>query len=163
FLYKLAFAMASAVPAGKFSGKALPATGPYMTASFRPNRSWVLVRNPRFHEWSNDAQPAGFPDRIVLKAAPRNQVAALEHGGADAADRPLRRLGARPTWLQRLTEGDHERRGGAGGTQRLEQAAADRLVQLAPGLPDAVELHRAAADLPFLRPPQPGQPQRCRV
>jgi peptide/nickel transport system substrate-binding protein len=83
FLYKLAFAMASAVPAGKFGGKALPATGPYMTASFTPNRSWVLVRNPRFHEWASDAQPAGFPDRIVLKAAPRNQVAALEHGAAD--------------------------------------------------------------------------------
>jgi ABC-type transport system substrate-binding protein/DNA-binding SARP family transcriptional activator len=83
FLYKLAFAMASAVPAGKVGGKALPATGPYMTASFRPNRSWVLVRNPQFHEWSRGAQPAGFPDRIVLKAASRNQVAALEHGAAD--------------------------------------------------------------------------------
>jgi ABC-type transport system substrate-binding protein/DNA-binding SARP family transcriptional activator/streptogramin lyase len=83
FLYTLAFAMASAVPTGKFSGKALPATGPYMTASFTPNRSWVLVRNPRFHEWSRDAQPVGFPDRIVLKAASSNQVAALEHGAAD--------------------------------------------------------------------------------
>jgi peptide/nickel transport system substrate-binding protein len=83
FLYKLAFAMASAVPAGKFGGKALPATGPYMTASFTPNRSWVLVRNPQFHEWSSDAQPAGFPDRIVLTAAPPNQVAALKHGAAD--------------------------------------------------------------------------------
>jgi peptide/nickel transport system substrate-binding protein len=83
FLYKLAFAMASAVPAGKFGGKALPATGPYMTASFRRNRSWVLVRNPQFHEWSRDAQPAGFPDWIVLKAAPSDQVAALEHGAAD--------------------------------------------------------------------------------
>jgi peptide/nickel transport system substrate-binding protein len=84
FLYKLAFAMASAVPTGRFGGKALPATGPYMTASFRPNRSWVLVRNPQFHEWSGDAQPAGFPDRIVLKAASSNPVAALEQGAADA-------------------------------------------------------------------------------
>jgi ABC-type transport system substrate-binding protein/DNA-binding SARP family transcriptional activator len=84
FLYKLAFAMASAVPTGKFGGKGLPATGPYMTASFTPNRSWALVRNPQFHEWSSDAQPTGFPDRIVLKAAPSNQVAALEHGAADA-------------------------------------------------------------------------------
>jgi peptide/nickel transport system substrate-binding protein len=76
--------MASAVPTGKFGGKGLPATGPYMTASFTPNRSWVLVRNPQFHEWSSDAQPRGFPDRIVLKAAPSNQVAALGHGAADA-------------------------------------------------------------------------------
>src|SRR3954454_1591609 len=83
FLYKLAFAMASAVPPGKFGAKPLPATGPYMTASFRPNRSWVLVRNPKFHEWSSDAQPAGFPDRIVLKAAPQNQVVALRRGAAD--------------------------------------------------------------------------------
>ena len=83
FLYKLAFAMASVIPAGKFDRKALPATGPYMTASFAPNRSWVLVRNPHFHEWSGDAQPAGYPDRIVLKSAPSNQVAALEHGTAD--------------------------------------------------------------------------------
>ena len=84
FLYKLAFAMASAVPPGKFGGRALPATGPYMTSSFTPNRSWVLVRNPHFLEWSRDAQPAGFPDRIVLRTAPANQIAALEHGAADA-------------------------------------------------------------------------------
>jgi peptide/nickel transport system substrate-binding protein len=84
FLYKLAFAMAAAVPPGKFGGRALPATGPYMTKSFTPNRSWVLARNPRFHEWSRDAQPAGFPDRIVLKTASANQVDALEHGAADA-------------------------------------------------------------------------------
>ena len=84
FLHKLAFATSIAVPAGRFGGKALPATGPYMTRSFTPNRSWVLVRNPRFHEWSRDAQPAGFPDRIVLKTVPAKQVAALEHGAADA-------------------------------------------------------------------------------
>ena len=57
FLYKLAFAMASAVPPGKFGGRALPATGPYMTKSFTPNRSWVLVRTrgrgerPRQGQW----------------------------------------------------------------------------------------------------------------
>jgi len=84
FLYKLAFAMASAVPAGKFGAESLPATGPYMTASFAPNRVWVLVRNPHFREWSRDAQPAGFPDRIVLRAAPADQVAALDRGATDA-------------------------------------------------------------------------------
>jgi peptide/nickel transport system substrate-binding protein len=87
FLYKLAFAMASAVPPGKFGPKALPATGPYMTGAFSPNR-WVLVRNPHFHVWSTDAQPDGFPDRIVLRAAPRSQVAGLEHGAADALLEP---------------------------------------------------------------------------
>src|SRR5262249_48681922 len=45
----------------------LPATGPYRIKDFGPR--WVrLVRNPHFHEWSNAAQPAGFPDEIVLKA-----------------------------------------------------------------------------------------------
>jgi ABC-type transport system substrate-binding protein/DNA-binding SARP family transcriptional activator/streptogramin lyase len=83
FLYKLAFAMAMAVPPGKFGGKPLPATGPYKTSAFTRNRSWVLVRNPQFHVWSSDAQPAGFPDRIVLKAAPPDQVASLERGAAD--------------------------------------------------------------------------------
>jgi len=83
FIYKLAFAMASAVPAGKFGGKGIPATGPYMTSSFTPSRSWVLKRNPQFHVWSSAAQPAGFPDRIVLKVAPSNQIAALGHGTAD--------------------------------------------------------------------------------
>jgi len=80
FLYKLAFAMASAVPSGVTP---LPATGPYMTKSFTPNKSWVLVRNPRFHEWSRDAQPDGYPDRIELTAGPSNQIAALERGAAD--------------------------------------------------------------------------------
>ena len=55
-----------------------PATGPYMTQSIRgaladagshrlaTSRTWTLVRNPRFHEWSHEAQPSGFPDKIVL-------------------------------------------------------------------------------------------------
>lgn len=80
FLYKLAFATASAVPAGRGP---IPATGPYMTRSFSSGRSWVLVRNPRFREWSREAQPDGYPDRIVLRAAPARQVAALEDGSAD--------------------------------------------------------------------------------
>jgi peptide/nickel transport system substrate-binding protein len=87
FLYKLAFAMASAVPAGTPSGDIgrtpLPATGPYVTKSFTPNKSWVLVRNPRFHEWSHEAQPGGYPNRIQLSAGPPGQVAALEQGRTD--------------------------------------------------------------------------------
>jgi peptide/nickel transport system substrate-binding protein len=82
FLYKLAFAMASAVPSGA-TKPPLPATGPYMTRSFTPHKSWVLVRNPRFHEWSRDAQPDGYPDRIELTAGSSNQIAALERGAAD--------------------------------------------------------------------------------
>jgi ABC-type transport system substrate-binding protein/DNA-binding SARP family transcriptional activator len=89
FLYKLAFAPAVAVPAdtsGRDIGRApLPATGPYMTRSFSPSRSWVLVRNPRFHEWSADAQPDGYPDRIVMSvsATQNGAVRAVERGETD--------------------------------------------------------------------------------
>jgi peptide/nickel transport system substrate-binding protein len=94
FLYKLAFAMADAVPAGTPNGdigrKPLPATGPYMTRSFSPGRSWVLVRNPRFREWSSEAQRAGYPDRIVLTGSsrPARALAAVEHGAADVLLNP---------------------------------------------------------------------------
>jgi YVTN family beta-propeller protein len=88
FLYKLAFAMAAAVPAGTpdrdIGERPLPATGPYVTRSFRPGRSWVLVRNPRFHEWSAEAQPAGYPDRIVMSISNRDRaVRAIEQGTTD--------------------------------------------------------------------------------
>jgi ABC-type transport system substrate-binding protein/DNA-binding SARP family transcriptional activator len=98
FLYKLAFPIADAVPASvpsrDMGRHSLPATGPYMTESValtprpldreqgRGIRSWTLVRNPRFREWSADAQPRGYPDRIVLKAntqAPQ-AASAIEHG-----------------------------------------------------------------------------------
>ena len=45
----------------------LPATGPYVIATYRPNRVLRLERNPYFHEWSKAAQPDGYPDTIVLK------------------------------------------------------------------------------------------------
>ena len=89
FLYKLAFSWAYAVPAGtpdrQISAAQLPATGPYMTKSLVPGRSWVLVRNPRFRQWSQQAQPGGFPDRIVLRldVGPGQAVADVEHDRAD--------------------------------------------------------------------------------
>ena len=45
----------------------LPATGPYVIASYRPKRALRLVRNRYFHEWSQAAQPDGYPDEIVLR------------------------------------------------------------------------------------------------
>jgi peptide/nickel transport system substrate-binding protein len=99
FLYKLAFPMAAAVPAnapGRDIGRRpLPATGPYMTQSValtqrpldrehgRGIRRWTLVRNPRFREWSADAQPSGYPARIVLSAnatGAQRAASAIEHG-----------------------------------------------------------------------------------
>jgi YVTN family beta-propeller protein len=89
FLYKLAFSWAYAVPAGtpghEISAAQLPATGPYMTKSLVPGRTWILVRNPRFRQWSQQAQPGGYPDRIVLRldVEPGQAVADAEHGRAD--------------------------------------------------------------------------------
>jgi ABC-type transport system substrate-binding protein/DNA-binding SARP family transcriptional activator/streptogramin lyase len=89
FLYKLAFPFADAIPQdtpGHPIGPAqLPATGPYLTQSFVPGRSWILVRNPRFRSWSDQAQPTGYPGRIVLRLdiPPVPAVAAVEHGRAD--------------------------------------------------------------------------------
>ncbi len=89
FLYKLAFSWAYAVPGGtpdhQISAAQLPATGPYMTKSLVPGRSWILVRNPRFRQWSQLAQPGGYPDRIVLRldTGPGQALADVEHGRGD--------------------------------------------------------------------------------
>jgi peptide/nickel transport system substrate-binding protein len=72
FLFKLAEPTAYAEPANTpLKAKVpLPATGPYEVASYSVSKSsdvLRLVRNPRFHEWSAAAQPAGYPERILLE------------------------------------------------------------------------------------------------
>jgi peptide/nickel transport system substrate-binding protein len=89
FLNKLALTFAFVVPAGTpnhdIGTHPLPATGPYMIASYNPNSQLVMVRNPRFHEWSHAAQPAGYPDKIVLKFGlpTESEVTEVENGQAD--------------------------------------------------------------------------------
>jgi peptide/nickel transport system substrate-binding protein len=87
FLVKLSLSAAYAVPDGTpiHLHRPLPATGPYMIASYDPKKTIRLVRNPRFHEWSPAVQPDGFPDRIVerVKGSPDVQVAAVLNGSAD--------------------------------------------------------------------------------
>jgi ABC-type transport system substrate-binding protein len=87
-LAKLALPQAVAVP-GEVSRRdsglqPVPATGPYMITHY-DIRHAVLERNPYFHEWSRDAQPDGYPDRIVwrLFKQPSQAVSAVEHGTAD--------------------------------------------------------------------------------
>lgn len=102
FLYKLALSFADAVPARtpdrQVEPAQLPATGPYMTQSYAPGHSWTLVRNPRFREWSGQAQPAGYPGRIILRldVAPRAAVAAVERGRADVLLTPAQ------AWIHQL-------------------------------------------------------------
>lgn len=89
FLFKLALPFGAAVPVGSpkpdVGTHALPATGPYRVERYIPNRKLVLVRNPRFREWSADAQPAGYPDRLVwtFGIAPEQATTMVERGRAD--------------------------------------------------------------------------------
>jgi peptide/nickel transport system substrate-binding protein len=88
FLAKLATPAAVAVPGNiprTDSGlHPVPATGPYMITHYERRRA-VLERNPNFHEWSHDAQPDGYPDRIVWRFSntTRRAIAEIEHGTAD--------------------------------------------------------------------------------
>ncbi|MFF4117354.1 ABC transporter substrate-binding protein [Streptomyces sp. NPDC001714] len=89
FAYKLAVPHASIVPKdspAKDAGtKPLPTTGPYMAASYDPNRALKLVRNPHFREWSREAQPQGYPDDIdyTFGQTVESEVTAVENGQAD--------------------------------------------------------------------------------
>jgi len=88
FLAKLAMPIGDAVPA-QVAGtdtrtEPVPATGPYMISAYNPRSGAVLVRNPHFHEWSQDAQPDGYPNRIIWRVyRPGADVTAVERGAAD--------------------------------------------------------------------------------
>jgi peptide/nickel transport system substrate-binding protein len=77
--------VARSAPATEVPTQGLPATGPYVIASFRPGVEQRFVRNPRFHEWSKAARPDGYPDEIVLTAAGGDQraVTGVEQGRFD--------------------------------------------------------------------------------
>ena len=88
FLYKIALPAAYPVPPSVPMAKVLPlgvpGTGPYMIRSYK-RRHLVLVRNPRFHEWSAAAQPDGYPDRIewTFTGNLGVELTAVENGRAD--------------------------------------------------------------------------------
>jgi peptide/nickel transport system substrate-binding protein len=62
-----------------------PGTGPYKWKVYNPNSELVLVRNPYFHVWNAQAQPAGYPNKIVEKFGETvsDEVTAVENGQAD--------------------------------------------------------------------------------
>jgi peptide/nickel transport system substrate-binding protein len=86
---QLALPFAFAVPAGtsaKLTGNNVPpGTGPYMWKSYNPNTQAVLVRNPYFHVWSAQAQPAGNPNEIIEKYGLQvsDEVTQVENGSAN--------------------------------------------------------------------------------
>jgi YVTN family beta-propeller protein len=90
FIKILAKSWFAIVPAGTpvdLESEPIPATGPYLISDTGDDGSLVLERNPMFREWSADAQPDGFADRIEVVAgvAPDEQVAIVERGEADLA------------------------------------------------------------------------------
>ena len=91
FLFKLALTFGSFIPRGSpqipKTNAPLPGTGPYMVKQFVPERKLLLVRNPYFREWSPEAQPAGYPDRIEYTFGLKTPAAttAVEQGRADFA------------------------------------------------------------------------------
>jgi peptide/nickel transport system substrate-binding protein len=95
FLSKLALTFADPVPAGTPApsgahDRALPATGPYMVKTYRRSQAVTLVRNPQFRQWSVDAQPDGYPDKLVFAFKSRTgdpmlQVRAVQNDEADVA------------------------------------------------------------------------------
>ena len=62
-----------------------PGTGPYRVARQVPGQLVEFTRNPYFREWSPAAQPAGYPDRIVVRVdgTPSADIAAVLKGQAD--------------------------------------------------------------------------------
>ena len=89
FSFKLAMPFAYVLPAGTTLREAvrrpLPATGPYRFASTSGNGGVRLVRNPRFREWSSAAQPAAFPDEILIRvrASAAERARLIARGEAD--------------------------------------------------------------------------------
>jgi YVTN family beta-propeller protein len=90
-LFKLALPSARPVPPGTprthLAALPVPSTGPYRVGAFEPGRRLLLVRNPRFREWSQAAQPDGFPDRIeiAMDPDPQARVQAVLAGQSDVA------------------------------------------------------------------------------
>jgi peptide/nickel transport system substrate-binding protein len=86
---QLSLPFAYAVPAStspKLTGNNVPpGTGPYMWKSYNPNTEAVLVRNPYFHVWSAQAQPAGNPNEIIEKYGLQvsDEVTQVENGSAN--------------------------------------------------------------------------------
>jgi ABC-type transport system substrate-binding protein/class 3 adenylate cyclase len=92
FAESLAFPLAWVVPPGtpmkQLTTTLVPSTGPYRIAKVVPGKRMVLTRNPYFDEWSHDAQPTGYPERIVVTPS-SDPAAEVRANRADAAAYPV--------------------------------------------------------------------------
>jgi len=95
FLYKLAVPHAAILPADTPThdqgNTPIPGTGSYHFVSYDPNASLVLERNPHFQQWSREAQPKGYPDRVEYRfgGTEESAVNAIVNGQADWLYEPL--------------------------------------------------------------------------
>ncbi len=95
FLDQLAVPFGAILPAGtpaKDQGSTpIPGTGAYKFASYNPNTSLVMTRNPYFKVWSSAAQPQGYPNTIVedFGQTVESEVTSVENGQADWVFDPL--------------------------------------------------------------------------
>ncbi|MGB3877914.1 ABC transporter substrate-binding protein [Shinella zoogloeoides] len=89
FLYKLALPHAVTLPADTPAEDAgsvpIPSTGPYMISAFDPNKGMTVSRNPHFKQWSEEAQPDGYPDVVQYDFGLSEEAAvtAIQNGEAD--------------------------------------------------------------------------------
>lgn len=95
FLYKLALPHAVALPADTpaedMGSKPIPSTGAYMISAFDPNKGMTISRNPHFKQWSEEAQPDGYPDVVQYDYGLSEEagVTAIQNGEADWMFDPL--------------------------------------------------------------------------
>ena len=90
FQTKLALEVTAAVPGNtpfRDLGGRVPGTGPYRISHWAKGSAVTLVRNPRFNEWSSQAQPRGYPDTITVRADGdfKRRLRQVERGSLDAA------------------------------------------------------------------------------
>ncbi len=88
-LYKLALPHAVTLPADTpaedMGSVPIPSTGPYMISAFDPNKGMTVSRNPHFKQWSEEAQPDGYPDTVQYDFGLSEEAAvtAIQNGEAD--------------------------------------------------------------------------------
>jgi peptide/nickel transport system substrate-binding protein len=79
----------SGTPAKDQSTTPIPSTGPYMIQSYKPNREFILVRNPNFKPTAN--VPATNPDKMTVKIVEDDSAALQQviNGQADYDFHPI--------------------------------------------------------------------------
>jgi peptide/nickel transport system substrate-binding protein len=79
----------ASTPAKDQSTTPIPSTGPYQIQSYKPNRQFVLIRNPNFQP--TDGVPATNPDKMTVKIVEDDSAALQQviNGQADYDFHPI--------------------------------------------------------------------------